>query len=240
LAITTLVIAAAACGRTQTQESVFPVQDADVPRILVIPFENLGTPEDAFFAAGLTKETTKRLAAVRGLGFVSRVGFRANEAAPQMADEIGRELGVDYVLDGSVLWDQEADVGQQLAVEARLTRVSDGTVLWSERLVRPLADIFAIQSTISRAVVDNIGVSADSRERSALDSRSTANLEAYQAYLRGLAFSGSFELKKLELAEQFFDRAVTLDPNFAVAHAALSENHSLMFHFRYDRAPQRL
>jgi len=240
LAITALVITASACGRTQTEESVFPVQDANVPRILVIPFENLGTPDDAFFAAGLTKETTKRLAAVRGLGFVSRVGTAEDETTKRSADEIGRELGVEYVLDGSVLWDQEANVSQQLTVEARLTRVSDGTVLWSERLVRPLADVFAIQSTISRAVVDNIGVAADSRERGALDSRSTADLEAYQAYLRGLAFSWSFELKKLELAEQFFDRAVTLDPNFAVAHAALSENHSLMFHFRYDRAPQRL
>jgi len=240
LVITTLVIAASACGRTQDEEPVFPVQDPDVPRILVIPFENLGTPDDAFFAAGLTKETTSRLAAVRGLGFVSRVGSRGDEAAPQTADEIGRELGVDYVLDGSVLWDQQADVSQQLTVETRLTRVSDGSVLWNERALRPLSDIFSIQSAISHAVVDHLRVSIDSRERNALDSRPTDNLEAYRAYLRGLAYGSSFELKELELAEEHFSRAVSLDPNFAVAHAALSENHSLMFHFPYDRSPQRL
>jgi len=238
--ITTLVIGVTACGRTQTQEPVFPVQDADVPRILVIPFENIGSPEDAFFAAGLTKETTKRLAAVRGLGFVSMVGATDNESIQRSADSIGRELGVDFVLNGSVLWDQEAETSQQLTVETQLLRVSDGSVLWTDRVVRPLADIFSIQSSISHAVVDNIGVEVDSVETNALDSRPTEILEAYQAYLRGLSYSWSFELGKLELAERHFSRAVTLDPNFAVAHAALSENHSLMFNFDYDRAPRRL
>jgi TolB-like protein len=74
LASTAVLIVNSACGRSQTQEPVFPVQEANVPRILVVPFENLGAPDDAFLAAGLTKEITNRLAAVRGIGFVSRVG----------------------------------------------------------------------------------------------------------------------------------------------------------------------
>jgi serine/threonine-protein kinase len=240
VAITTLVIGVSACGRTQTQEQVFPVQDADVPRILVIPFENMGSPDDAFFAAGLTKETTKRLAAIRGLGFVSRVGVSEDVNFPRSAQSIGRELGVDFVLKGSVLFDRDAEPSQQLYVETQLLRVSDGAVLWSDRVVRPLSEVFSIQSAISHAVVDNIGVEVDSVETKALDSRATENLEAYEAYLHGLGNSWSFERKKLELAEQFFERAATLDPDFAVAHAALSENHSLMFHFRYDRTPPRL
>jgi len=240
LLFTALVVAASACGKAQTQEVVFPIQDPDVPRILVIPFENLGTPDDAFFASGLTKETTKRLAAVRGLGFVSRVGDEAIAPVPRTAVQIGRELGVDYVLDGSVLWDRDAETSQQLYVESRLRRVSDGELLWSDRAVRPLAEIFSIQSAICHAVVDHIGVPVDEGERSSLDSRPTDNLEAYQAYLRGVTHSWSFERRELERAEQHLTRAVTLDPNFAVAHAALSENHSLMFHFPYDRSPQRL
>ena len=240
LAITTLVIAAAACGRTQTQEPVFPVQDANVPRILVIPFENMGSPDDAFFAAGLTKETTKRLAAVRGLGFVSRTGDSEDATIQRSPDAIGRELGVDYVLEGSVLYDRDAVPSQQLYVETRLLRVSDGSVLWADRVVRPLSAVFSIQSSISHAVVDHIGVALDAVERRALDSQPTENLDAYQAYLRGLGYSGSFELEKLELAEQHFSRATALDRDFAFAHAALSENHSLMFHFRYDRSPPRL
>ena len=239
-AITTMVIGASACGRTQIQEPVFPVQDADVPRILVIPFENMGSPDDAFFAAGLTKETTKRLAAVRGLGFVSRVGVTEDVTFPRSPESIGIELGVDYVLKASVLYDRDAEPSQQLYVETQLSRVSDGSVLWTDRVVRPLSDIFSIQSAISHAIVENIGVEVDSIEERALDSQPTENLEAYEAYLHGLGNSWSFERRKLELAEQFFERAAILDPNFAVAHAALSENHSLMFHFRYDRTPPRL
>lgn len=240
LVIITVLIASLACGRSQPEEPAFPVQDANVPRILVVPFENLGSPDDAFFAAGLTKEITNRLASVKGLGFVSRDDKGPDEPVLQTADEIGRKLGVDYLLDGSVLWNRDADVGQQLVIESRLSQASDGSVLWGERVVRPLSDVFSIQSEITHAVVDQLGVTLDSRERTALDSQSTDDLEAYQAYLRGLVYSSSFELKELELAEQFFNRAVTLDPEFAVAHAVLSENHSLMFHFRYDRAPQRL
>lgn len=240
VAITMLVIGVTACGRGQIQEPAFPVQDADVPRILVIPFENMGSPEDAFFAAGLTKETTKRLAAVRGLGFVSKVGVAADDTVPRSPESIGIELGVDYVLKASVFYDRDAEPSQQLYIETQLLRVSDASVLWADRVVRPLSDIFSIQSAISYAVVDNIGVEVDSVEQRALDSQPTENLEAYEAYLHGLGNSWSFERRKLELAEQFFERAATLDPNFAVAHAALSENHSLMFHFRYDRTPPRL
>ena len=239
-AIITMVIGASACGRTQIQEPVFPVQDADVPRILVIPFDNMGSPDDAFFAAGLTKETTKRLAAVRGLGFVSRIGVAEDVTTPRSPESIGTELGVDYVLKGSVLYDRDAEPSQQLYVETQLFRVSDGSVLWTDRVVRPLSDVFSIQSAISHAVVDNIGIAVDSEEVRALDARSTENLDAYEAYLHGLGFSWSFELRKLELAEEHFSRAVDIDPDFAVAHAALSENHSLMYHFRYDRTPPRL
>jgi serine/threonine-protein kinase len=240
-----LIIAAflsitAGCGRSQPQEPTFPVQDADVPRILVMPYESLGAPEDAFLAVGMTREITNRLAAVKGLGFVSRARAEGENTAPQTAVEIGRELGVDYVLSGSVLWDRDAEPSAELQVESRLDRLSDGSVSWSEHAVRSLSDIFAIQSGICHAVVDHIRVAIDSGERRALDVRPTDNLEAYQEYLRGIANSWSFELGELELAERHLSRAVTLDPDFAVAHAALSENHSLMFHFRYDRAPHRL
>jgi tetratricopeptide (TPR) repeat protein/TolB-like protein len=205
-----------------------------------VPFENLGAPDDTFLAAGVTKEITTRLASIRGLGFVSRESADSFEVDSSTAGEISRDLGVDYVLQGSVLWNRDTDAGQQLSVESRLTRVSDGSILWSDETVRPISDILSIESVISHAVVDNIGVAIDSDERSALDARPTENLEAYEAYLRGLQYCWSFELKELELAEEYFRRAVSLDPNFAVAHAALSENHSLMFHFPYDRSPQRL
>jgi len=240
LFLSALVFFVSGCGRNNNQEPAFPIQDPNVPRILVIPFENIGSPDDAFFAAGLTKEITKRLAAVRGLGFVSRTGDPEDVAIQRSPDAIGRELGVDYVLDGSVLFDRNAEPSQQLYVETRLLRVVDGSTMWTDRVVRPVADMFSIQSSISHAVVDNIGVEVDSVENRALNLRPTENLEAYETYLRGLGYYSSFELEKLELAEQLFSQAVALDPDFAVAHAALSENHSLIFNLRYDRAPRRL
>lgn len=240
LAIGAMVLGVFGCGRKQQQEPAFPVQAANVPRILVIPYLNIGEPEDAFLASGLTKGITTRLAAVRGLGFVSRIGLAEDQAVRPAPEVIGNEVGVDFVLDGSLLWDRNANPGDQLYVESRLVRVSDGEVLWNDQVVRPLSDIFSIQSAISHAVVDNAGVPVDTDERRALDSRPTENLEAYQEYLRGLDYSWSYERKELEQAEQHFSRAVTLDPDFAVAHAALSENHSLMFHFSYDRSPGRL
>jgi len=238
--ITAVALAVAACGRQQAEEPPFPVQDANVPRILIAPFENMGAPDEAFLAAGLTNEITKRLASLRGLGFVSRNAVAPLEVGQRSAEELGRELGADYVLDGAVLWDQSADPSQQLYVEARLLRVADGAELWSDRVVRPMSDVLSIQSAISHAVVDNIGVAVEAAERKALDVRPTDNLDAYEAYLRGLEFRASYELRELQLAEEHFDRAVSLDPNFAEAHAALSENHSVIFQFRYDRAPQRL
>jgi tetratricopeptide (TPR) repeat protein len=148
--------------------------------------------------------------------------------------------GEDTLGAGSVLFDRDAEPSQQLYVETRLLRVVDGSTLWTDRVVRPVADMFSIQSSISHAVVDNIGVEVDSVESRALNFRPTENLEAYERYLRGLGYYSSFDLEKLELAEQLFSQAVALDPDFAVAHAALSENHSLIFNLRYDRAPQRL
>ena len=235
-----MAIAVMACRQQQSEEPPFPIQNADAPRILIASFENMGTPDDAFLADGLTREITKRLATVRGLGFVSKIGVAPSQAAPPPANEIGRDLGVDYVLDGSVLWDQSAELNQQLDIEAELFRVSDGIVVWSDRVVRPMSDILSIESAICHAVVEHIGIGIRPEERQALDARPTETLVAYEAYLRGLEYSGSYEAKELELAEQHFNRAVSLDPNFAEAHAALSENHSIMFQFRYDRAPQRL
>jgi serine/threonine-protein kinase len=240
LVVAAMILSAFACGRTRQQEPAFPVQPVDVPRVLVIPFENMGDGDDSFLVAGMTNGIKTRLAAVHGLGFVSGVDLGAEQSARPAAGVIARQIGVDFVLEGSVLFDQTAQLSQQLYVESRLVRASDGELLWSDQVVRPLADVFSIQSAISQAVVDNMGVEIDADERRALDARPSENLEAYQEYLRGIAYSWSYERKELKRAELHLSQAVTLDPNFAVAHAALSENHSLTFHFGYDRSPQRL
>ncbi|MEJ2582936.1 MAG: hypothetical protein P8127_15085, partial [Acidobacteriota bacterium] len=240
LAVVLALIVAPACGRSQPEEPVLPAQDADNPRLLILPFENLGAPDESFLAIGLSQEIADRLASVNGLGFVSRRRTEPEAGPPRATDEIGRNLGVDFLLEGSVFQDRNAHPDRELVVEARLIQIADGSEVWSERIIGPMADIFETQSAIAHAVAEQVGVSLSSEERQALDARPTDNLEAYEMYLRGREFSSSFEEGELALAEQFLNQAISLDPEFALAHAMLSENHSLIFHWRYDKSPQRL
>ena len=240
LAAAIALMVAPACGRPQPADQVLPAQDTDVPRILIMPFANLGGPDDTYLAAGLSNEIADRLASVSGLGFVSRHRTGSDGDALRATDEIGRNLGVDFLLEGSVLHDRNANLDRELIVESRLLQVADDSVVWNERIVRPIADIFEVQSAIAHAVVEKLDVPLSSDEVQALDVRPTENLEAYDVYLRGRQYSASFEEGELALAEQFLNQAIALDPDFALAHAMLSENHSLIFHWRYDKSPQRL
>jgi serine/threonine-protein kinase len=235
-----MVVAVAACSRSEHERLAIPAANTDAPRIVILPFQNLGEPEDAFLASGLSQEISSRMVALRGLGVVTRRrGAEAGHGLPDVIG-IGHSLDVDYVLDGKVLWDKAASSDRQLVVEARLFDTSDGKLLWSQRQVRPMTDLFTIQSRIAHETLQIIGIPLDETERQVIDSHSTANMEAYEVYLRSFVHRWSFELKEKEIEGQFLEQAVALDPQFAVAHAALSEHHSSMFHFRYDRAPQRV
>jgi serine/threonine-protein kinase len=207
------------------------------PRIVVIPFENAGPAADAFFAAGLTDEIAVRLAAVSGLAVISDSSATAGQTENASLRRIGSELGAEYVLSGTVHWDRKAE---RLQTEPRLVRVVDAAEIWSSAFDRAFSDVFTVQSDIVMSVVETLGVAVMPNERYLLELRPTDNLAAYEAYLRSLPYRWSFELAELELAEGHLQHAIELDPGFAHAHVALSENHSLMFHFRYDRSPQRL
>jgi serine/threonine-protein kinase len=210
------------------------------PRVIVLPFENLGDDGDEYFAAGMTDEIAERLAAVAELVVISDSGDSDVASGEDSVRRIGKELGAEYVLSGTVRRSLETGTDSYLGADVRLTRVSDGEVLWGEVYNRPLSSVFAVQAEIATNVVDVLGVTVQPEARRLLEIHSTQRMDAYEAYLRGLPYRWSFELKELGLAGESFRRAVELDPEFAAAYVALSENHSLMFHFRYDRSPQRL
>ncbi|MHC4579646.1 MAG: protein kinase domain-containing protein [Planctomycetota bacterium] len=185
--------------------------------IAVLPFENLGPPEDAHFAAGITDEITSRLATVSGLGVISRNSALRYADASKTTRQIGEELGVDYVLGGTVRWPRGTGAGR-VRITQRLIRVADDTHVWSETYDRTLDDIFEVQSDIARQVVALLGVRLRRRERDELEAKPTSNLEAYEAYVRGLEHTtnGVFPL-----AARMFERAVELDPDFVLAWAKL-------------------
>jgi TolB-like protein/Flp pilus assembly protein TadD len=210
-------------------------------KIVVLPFENLGTPEDAYFAAGVTDEISSRLAGVGGLGVISRTSALQYAKTTKTTKQIGAELGVDYVLEGTVRW-EKAGGGSRVRVTPQLVRVSDETQLWGDRYDREMKDIFKVQSEIAEQVVGKLGLAVGHGSAAGSAAASpTANLEAYQAYLKGKAEnvnSGDPDIQKRIVAS--FEEAVRLDPRFALAWAELSRAHTGMYHYRYDYSEARL
>jgi len=189
--------------------------------IAVLPFENLGSPEDAYFAAGMTDEITSRLAAVSGLGVVSRLSALRYQDTDKSIDQIGGELGVRYILSGSVRW--AAGSSGRVRITPELVRVSDGAVLWSERYERVIEDIFQVQSDIASEVIDRLGVTLLRGERASLMSRPTDNLAAYTLYLKGRHFWNKRTEEDIQIALDYFQQAVDLDSAYARAHVGIAD-----------------
>ncbi len=210
-------------------------------RIVVLPFENLGLPEDEYFAIGITEEITSRLAAVSGLGVISRKSALEFAASGKSIKEVGSELGVGYVLEGTIRWARDAEGASRVRITPQLIRISDDTNLWAETYDRVIDDVFTIQSEIAGQVIDRLGVALLEPERAAMSLRPTESLEAYQAYLRGLDYRRrpQYTAENLSLQVEMFERAVRLDPGFALAEAALARSHAAMYHFGHDRTPER-
>jgi serine/threonine-protein kinase len=209
--------------------------------LVVLPFENLGPPEDAYFAAGITEEITSRLARVSGLGVTSRTTATQYERAGKTIKEIGEDLQVGFVLEGTVRWDRAQGAGR-VRVTPQLIQVADDTHLWAESYERELDDIFAIQSGIAQMVVSQLGATLLPAEQQALDARPTENMEAHQAYLMGLAQRTHLRrtAESVDVAVRMFERATAHDPSFVEAYAQLARNHLFAYWMGWDRTPERL
>ncbi len=210
--------------------------------LVVLPFENLGPPEDEYFADGITEEITSRLAALRGLGVVSRTSAIHYKDTKKTIGQIGEELHVDYVLEGTVRWEKTADGRSRVRVTPQLIRVSDDTHIWTERFDEQFEEIFTIQSKIAERVTEELDITLSRSEQSTLKARPTENCIAYQAYLRGLdymKYSHSPE-ENYRRAEQILEQAVELDPQFALAYVQLSKAHRSLYFFGYDHTEERL
>ncbi|MBW8879419.1 MAG: winged helix-turn-helix domain-containing protein [Acidobacteria bacterium] len=212
-------------------------------RIVVLPFENLGKPgdEDAFFADGLTEEITKDLASLSSLQVISRTSAVRYQGAHRPLPEIGRELGVDYVLEGTVRWALGPEGLPRVRITPQLIRVADDTHVWAGSFDGQVKDIFAVQTEISRRVIGQLGISLLPEEKRTVQKPPTDNLEAYRAYIRGLELKNQpfYSEDHLFRAIPMFERAVRLDPGFAAAWAELSQTHSHLA-FNTDSSPDRV
>jgi len=212
-----------------------------LPRIVVLPFENLGQPEDDFFADGITEEITARLASVKGLRVISRTSAVRYADTNKSIQEMGEELGVSFVLEGTVRW-ARGEGASRIRITPQLIRVEDDTHVWAETYDRVLDDVFEVQSEIATRVTDQLGVTLVGSERAAVDLQPTDHLDAYQAYLQGRYYATRphFTYENWDHAMTAYERAVELDPEFALAHAQLARGHARVHYFRHDLTPERL
>jgi len=207
-------------------------------RMVVFPFENLGPAEDKYFADGLTEELTSRLAGAGGLDVISRTSAVQYDRRGKTMRQIGADLQVDYVLEGSVRWDKTGR--GRVIVTPQLIRTADDTHLWADRFELVMEDIFDVQQEIAEEVLQQLDVTLTRQGTQRQETRPTRNLEAYQAYLRGLSSSRGFLEPELRLSVDMFGRAVELDPDFALAQAGLAQVQAGMPPFRYDLSEDRL
>ncbi|HUT78238.1 MAG TPA: protein kinase, partial [Polyangia bacterium] len=214
---------------------------AEGERVAVLPFENLGTADDAYFATGVTDEIMGRLAAVHGLAVISRASTSQYAGTGKNTRQIGNELGVKYLLTGTVRWARGQAAADKVRITPQLIRVSDDTSLWAEIYEFTMDDIFRVQSEIARSVVSQLGLTLLEHEPGSLEARPTGNMEAYQAFLRGRFLAGQphFTLSTWLSAVGDFERAVSLDPTFAAAWAELTRAHARLIYYQHDISAQR-
>jgi non-specific serine/threonine protein kinase len=212
-----------------------------VPRgdksIAVLLFQNLSAEgPHAYFAAGLHDELLTQLSTVAALKVISRTSVMGYEGRRIPLRQIAQELGVGSVVEGSV-----QVVGDRLRVNVQLIDAATDAHLWAQRYDRRLDDAFAIQSEVAQQIVAAVGGVLTSAEQGRLTAMPTANAEAYRLYMEGREYylhPGYFR-QNYEIAQRLFERALALDPGFALAHAALSETHGEMYWARYDPSPVR-
>jgi serine/threonine-protein kinase len=209
----------------------------DRREIAVLPFQNLSAEGPyAYFASGLHEELLTQLAKVTALKVISRTSVMGYQGGPKPLKQIATELGVGSVVEGSV-----QVVGGRLRVNVQLIDAATDEHLWAERYDRTLADAFAIQSEVAQKIVAGVGAVLTSAEQGSLAAAPTQNAEAYRLYLQGSEYSSRPGVlqQNLESAQQLYQRALAVDSSFALAHAALSQVHGLMYWWRYDRSEAR-
>ncbi len=202
--------------------------------IAVLPFADLSAERDQeYFSDGVAEEILNALSKVGGLHVPARTSCFAFRGTALDARQIANQLGVETLLDGSV-----RKVGKRVRISVQLIDAANGYQLWSERFDREIEDIFAIQDEIARSVLESLGLALTGPEEFRFLKPSTANIEAYESYLRGRKLYHKWTRQNVKFARQMFARAVEIDPDFAASWAGLANTYVDLF--RWGRDPRDL
>ena len=188
--------------------------------IAVLPFENLSRdPDNAYFADGIQDEILTRLSKIADLKVISRTSTQHYKSAPENLPEIARLLGVAHILEGSV---QKS--GEAVRVNVQLIKAASDSHLWADTYDRKLTDIFSVESEVAKAIADQLRAKLTGQEEQVIAAKPTDNVDAYDAYLRGLAYTLKTASTPVNVlgAQKYLKEAVRLDPKFALSWALLS------------------
>jgi len=232
-----LVALAVAIGWTLCKGKPLPEKVGTTKGVAVLPFENLSPdPDNAYFAEGIHEEILARLATIHDLRVISRNSTLQYQDKSRDLHDIAKQLGVSNILEGSV--QREAD---QVRVNVQLISTQTNSYIWVDTYNRKLTDITAVESEIARGIAESLQVKLTAREAQALTVKPTNNSEAYDAYLRGLVFDArtAYSNDAQRNAITSYERAVHLDPGFALAWARLSRADAALYFIRADQTQAR-
>jgi serine/threonine protein kinase/tetratricopeptide (TPR) repeat protein len=187
--------------------------------VAILPFQNLSKdPENAFFTDGIQEEILSRLSKIADLKVISRTSTQRYKSAPKNLLEIGRQLGVAHIVEGSV---QKS--GGAVRVNVQLIKAANTSHVWADKYDRKLTDIFAVESEIAAKVADALQAKLSGSEQRAIAARPTENTEAYQLYLQGRHLLAQLAETALLKAIDYFHQALSLDPNYARAYSGIAD-----------------
>lgn len=205
--------------------------------IAVLPFENLSPePDDSHFADGIHDEIISQLGKISALKVISRTSVMEYKSETRNLREIAQELGVANILEGTV---RRAD--DRVRITVQLIDARKDEHLWAENYERELRDIFAIQSDIAHRIASALHAALTPEEVERIEAKPTDDLEAYNSFLQGWTYAEDWSSEEsIRLGLQLFERAVTLDPEFALAHASVAYGHLALYGLGFDRGEARV
>jgi eukaryotic-like serine/threonine-protein kinase len=209
--------------------------------LVVLPFQNLGDSEMDYLVDGITDEITSSLTTLSGLGVIGRASAVRYKNTTKLVSEIGDELGVSYIMDGTVRWERRPDGEILIRVNPQLIRVSDATQVWAQSFDAVLSGVLALQSDIATQVAGALDVTLRANEIRVLTTERSVDPDAYELYLRGVQyFSRGYTESDFRIAINLYTTALERDPLFSSAHAKLSRAYSSLYWFHYDRSDEVL
>jgi len=201
--------------------------------VAVLYFEHLGgSQEDEYFRDGITEDVITEVANIEGLRVFPRAAVLAYRDKPATAPQIGQELNAAFVLNGSL-----RRAGNRLRITAQLVETRSGHTLWAKRYDREMQDVFEVQDEIAQSIARALEVVLSEKEKKAIEKVPTANVQAYDCFLRGRSYLRRETRPDLEFAMQMFEQAIALDPGFALAHAGVANACGPVYEW-HDKDPR--